>query len=501
MDETTASVQVRLVDPRDLLVDCNIRTDMRLSKEFVADVRERGVRTPITVTAADEGQLRVRLGNRRTLAAIEAGRATVPVVVEDDQGDDVGRIVDQFAENENRAGLTAGERVGVVEQLTAFGVSPAQITKKLRVLKRGEVDAALAVSGSALARAATDRYALTLEQAAGLAEFDGDDETVKALVVAAEDSPGRFVHVLQRARDDREDAARGRAAVEAIAVSGVAVLEGRAPWHNEPGPVRLLADLRDGDGQPITPAGHAGCPGHAAHLGVQHGHWTDAQAATVLLDGDESTEGPTEYQARYAADYVCTDFRAYGHMLRWAGQTEDADSVPATNAEAAARKEAARLQRRAVIDNNKAWRSAEVVRREFLTTLLARRTPPKGASTWIARALAHGDHAYTRAASEGHKLACSIFGVQPRAGYYTATPDGLLGLLEGASDTRAQVVTLGLVLAAYEAATGTDSWRTVSHPTVTYLRFLTQSGYTLSDVERLACGDQPAEPDEPGDAA
>ncbi len=46
------------------------------------------------------------------------------MLVEADEGDELARIVDQFAENENRAGLTAGERVGVVEQLTAFGSAP-----------------------------------------------------------------------------------------------------------------------------------------------------------------------------------------------------------------------------------------------------------------------------------------------------------------------------------------------------------------------------------------
>lgn len=72
------------------------------------------------------GGLRVRLGHRRTLAAIAAGCPTVPVLLEPDleqegTADEVGRIVDQFAENEHRAALTVAEGVGVVEQLTAFG--------------------------------------------------------------------------------------------------------------------------------------------------------------------------------------------------------------------------------------------------------------------------------------------------------------------------------------------------------------------------------------------
>jgi hypothetical protein len=71
------------------------------------------------------------------------------------------------------------------------------------------VNAALAVSGSPLAKTATQRYdCLTLEQAAVLAEFDDDPDTVKALVAAATVSPGQFAHVAQRARDTRDQQQR-----------------------------------------------------------------------------------------------------------------------------------------------------------------------------------------------------------------------------------------------------------------------------------------------------
>jgi len=50
-------------------------------------------------------------------------------------------------------------------------------------MKRAQVDQALAVTRSELAKAATDRYDLALDQAAAIAEFDTPD-TVKALVAA-----------------------------------------------------------------------------------------------------------------------------------------------------------------------------------------------------------------------------------------------------------------------------------------------------------------------------
>lgn len=476
---------------------------------------ERGVRVPIVARATAEGGLRVRLGHRRTLAAIEAGRESVPVLVEpaedEDKAGEVGRIVDQFAENEHRAALTVAERVGVVEQLTAFGVTPAQIAKKLRVLKRPQVDAALQVAGSELAVEAVRRYDLTLEQAAGLAEFDTDPDTAEALLAAAEEGPGRFAHLLQRARDDQAEQHHRGEAAEAIAAAGITVLDGRAPVFSDSGVVRLLRDLVDAEGEPLTAAAHAPCPGHAAHVGESYGYWTAEQAAQVRLDdtddgqhwrddtGDEEDEPDEQgegkvWRGRYAAVYVCSDYMAHRHRLRWTSRSSAQEEPPASEAEAQERKEAARQQRRVTVDNNKAWRSAEKVRRAFLGVLLGRKTSPKGSAVWVAAQLAHGHHDYTKAAGEGHKLACGLFGVEPRQGYYTATPDGLLGLLDGATEGRAQMVTLGLVLAACEAATDVQTWRNPSRPTGDYLRFLAEQGYTLSEVERLACGDRPATP-------
>lgn len=159
------------VNPSDLLTDKNIR-EAKPSKDLIASVKDLGVLVAITAVLTTDNQLRVRMGERRTLAAIEAGRDTVPVYVtatEDDN--DVDRIVRQRDENTHRDGLTTAEEIGVVEQLAAFGLSAAQIAKKARI-KRADVDQALTVSQSKLAKKATERYAdLTLDQAAAVAEF------------------------------------------------------------------------------------------------------------------------------------------------------------------------------------------------------------------------------------------------------------------------------------------------------------------------------------------
>lgn len=157
----TDTQHVEQIDPRDLLVDANVRRDNRLDPEFVASVRDLGVLVPIVAVRTGDGAVRVRLGHRRTLAAIEAGQATVPVVVvgtdTEDQRAAVERIVSQHAENHHRAGLTLTEEVGVIAGLADLGVSAAQIAKRTKI-KRDRVDAALTVAGSPLAQDAAETY-------------------------------------------------------------------------------------------------------------------------------------------------------------------------------------------------------------------------------------------------------------------------------------------------------------------------------------------------------
>jgi len=98
--------------------------------------------------------------------------------------------------------------------------------------------------------------------------------------------------------------------------------------------------------------------------------------------------------------------------------------------------------------------------------------------------------------SNAHQIAADLL-ASDKSG---APHDVLTGLIGPASEARAHVLTLGVVLAAYEAATSVQSWHTVQVATSRYLTYLDECGYTLSDVERRACGQDPLpasdEPDE-----
>jgi len=490
------------IDPATLLVDHNVRHDSRLDADFCASVADHGVLVPIVAVRTTDGPLRVRYGHRRTLAAVQTGRATVPVVVVADEATDdaatVERLVTQWAENEHRTGLTTAERADVIGQLSAFGVSPSQIARRTRATKT-EVTAALAVHGSELARAATARYEfLDLTQAAVVAEFDADTDAVKVLVVAARE--GRFDHVAQRLRDDRRDAAARAAVADGLREQGVRVVD--RPTHDDP--AAELHRLGDTEGTRLTAATHESCPGHAAYIGQEHGWVTvdaDGQPQHPAGDSDEQDddtdpeddedggEGPRREWSSWAAPrWVCTDPATHGHTDTWAthGSSGGGGRVPVDQLDDAQR-EAARAARRDVIESNKAWGSAETVRREWLRGLACRKTAPKGTAAFLAATLAVD--ADLLADVGGNHLAADLLGVP--AGTYGRSA-AMAELVAAVGGARALLLALVQVLAAYEARTDRNDWRQLRPATGRYLTHLQALGYTLADVEHRACGNDPA---------
>jgi ParB family transcriptional regulator, chromosome partitioning protein len=120
------------------------------------------------------------------------------------------------------------------------------------------------------------------------------------------------------------------------------------------------------------------------------------------------------------------------------------------------------------------------VRREWLTVLCSRRTPPKGSAGFVAGRLALGGHVLRRA-MENPALLRSLLGLDGATDAAAVTK-----LVDGGSDGRAQVISLAVVLAAHEQATEVHSWRQPDEATCAYLTFLQSAGYELSPVERHA---------------
>jgi len=67
-----ATPTLEMLDPTALIVDINVRKDAALTPEFVASIKEHGVIEPVIAHRNDDGTVHVRMGQRRTLGAIEA---------------------------------------------------------------------------------------------------------------------------------------------------------------------------------------------------------------------------------------------------------------------------------------------------------------------------------------------------------------------------------------------------------------------------------------------
>ncbi|WP_159796604.1 ParB/RepB/Spo0J family partition protein [Puerhibacterium puerhi] len=435
------------VDPAALVIGANIRTDADLDPDFVASIKDLGVLTPINVQRQQDGTLVVLAGQRRTLAAVEAGLATIPAYVTDANGDEAERIIRQWAENDHRAAMRDTHRTAAIKQLALdFGLSAAQIARRTRTSK-DTVTAALDVAGSQVAEAVQAKYDLTLDQAAVVAEFEDDKEAVKTLTACAVEHPEAFAHTAQRLRDQRTEAHARTEAIEALTQAGVPVIE---PIGYDDKKAKRLHELRNADaeaGEGITPEAHAQCPGHAAYVSTR---W----------DGVVTV-------------YVCTDWRGHGHLDRYA--QAPTSGGPQT--------EEQKAERRRVIENNKAWRSAETVRREWLAQFAKRKTAPKDAATFLAQAMAEGTYLLNKAGERGHRLATEWLTGKADAGRGAVT-----GLLAKATPARAQHIALVLALAAVEDATDVHTWRNPDTETRRYFTALEGWGYALAEVEQIAKG-------------
>lgn len=484
------------VAPTALLIARNIR-EAQADKALIASVRELGVQVPITAVLDAEGALLVRQGHRRTLAAVEAACETVPVYVtgtdSTEKDDEIARIVAQRDENTHRTGLTNAEEVSVVEQLTLLGLSAAQVSKRARI-KRTEVDTALTVSASSVARKATERYeALTLDQAAVVAEFEDDAETVKALIVAAHE--GKFEHAAQRAREDRIDAQARDDVLALLAETGVTVIE--RPSYDDRTTKALTYLSADPENRTaLTGEEHAHCAGHVAWLSTK---WVDVDSngqPVALPDEPDEDAGEEAWQTyeeacerinatsrqvqRPSPVYGCNGWRDHGHHDRY-GSGSGSTAKPKASEMSETEREQAKKARALVIENNKAWTAAESVRRDWLRDFASRKTPPKGTAAFLATALCKDSS--VAASTGGNALAADWMGVK-HTGYGWAD----LSPAKNATENRALMIALAQVLAGYESSLSKDSWRTdgTSNSVGRYLRFIQTSGYTLSDVEKFA---------------
>lgn len=511
------------LNPDDLVIGTNVRTDARLDKALTESIAARGVLQPVVAVRADDGSHVVRCGQRRTLIASQTRQPTIPVYVVPDSPD-ADRIIDQMAENDHRTALTPGERVAAYEQLTALGMKAAEIAKHTATSK-ADVATALSVAASTTATAALRERQTTMDEAVVLAEFDGDPDASAALLAALGDR--QFPHLAQQLRDSAAVRANRRALADAQRAQGVTVLDARPDYDAA---TVVFAHLVTATGEAILEQEQRACPHYAVYI-ERTWTWVDLATGEAIPElastyahgpcppgwrfaavpgsapandddeedddepaGPASGEGMVHDDGRWTLRKlvhlpvpVCTDPAAHGYRRRTFAQSSYTTERPKMADLDPAAQEAARADRRDVRESNLAWDSAQKVRRDWLTTFAARKTPPKGTGAFLAAALTSTtiDLALD---VKGYNLAATLLGVGSDSSIHGAGRARLRTAAENVTDQRGTVLALVVILAAYEENAHRGSWRTVDPATARYLEFIAAQGYPLSPVEHRACG-------------
>jgi len=522
------------LDPNALETDGNVRDDLALTKQFIASIKENGVLVPITAVRTQDGSVRVRTGQRRTLAAREAGLPTIPVyVIGEGWEDTTRRTIEQLVENDHRSTLTQVQRVHGIQQLLDVGLSPTKVAKSLSVSKQRVADSQ-AVAASPAAIDALAQGQLTLTEAAVLAEFEGDEGATERLLRTA--GTRNFEYTVEQLRGERDDAKALREAEQQWRDKGFTVLDERPTWTWDPDCVEWGFLLKDG--RELTEADIVD-PKHWAVLLWEETMLTNADTGEEVgedqVDWDTQDDpDATPEEGKLHADqvneteafvpefYYCLDVAGAGltvneRFAKFSGQaaqgfpeggnsdstgtvdrTDDIGPVYVDD-----KAEAEKRERRKVLALNKLGEAALNVRRQFVKSLLSRKTPPKGAAIFVAASLSGDPHLLSDYKAD--EVTAELLGAehvegsgyQYQIGKVTRGVAKLVADLPEGGDARAQVITLGLVLGAFESRTPKDAWRKdkwsqdrVSKP---YLEFLVANGYEPADIELVMTGKKKAD--------
>jgi len=519
--------------PQDLVIAENVRKQFDLDDypQMRASIRNRGVEKPMLVERQPDGALHVVDGQLRLLFALDEKVAEVPAWVVDADltlSENERRIRNtllQLNVNHWRVKMTQSDDAAAIALMLDLGASVTRIADGLQT-KRAQVKKAAAVGASATAKSLVDSGAYTLDQLVVISEYEqlGDTDAVQRLADAPRYDFGFRAKKIEQ--DRRETRSRLQASL-LYAALGFGILTAE-PGADEGGARFLpVQAVETGTGEPVGEE----LIRSQANLWVV---WVEVQENADLIDqqtgelidpGTVDPETERDGQAQPAAglrhansvtrrDRWTPSYYLLADRLPESGlhvrpvelpDTEADASTPdsvegASRAErarqdaaaAAAQRELDRLERRRVRELNKHALGAADRRGEFLVRLLRRAKPPAQAAAFVAESLVrYPDLLNSPGAPE---KARELLGA-PGFGEEQATAAG------AASAQRAQVIVLGLVLAAFESMIDKSFWRTPYGRHPRYLKFLAETArqiaernkdenedFTLSEVEQAAAG-------------
>lgn len=462
-DPTTADPgQIEKITAGDIIIDPNVRKDIRLDKSFISSIRVYGFQQHPVGYRDDDGKVHITVGQRRTSAALEIGWPVIPIVVkpkiaaEHDRADEL-RILAQLAENEQRAALTGAELAAGYKQLALLGVSDDQIARKTNAPKQ-HIQTALAVAASEVASAALESRPITLEQAAYLVEFEDSPDVVEELTETLAERPEQIEHAVARIRQDRADAALvEQRAAELEAAGWVVHRESRHYGWERPGGTYSAGELRRSDGDPWTSIrGEDLTQFVDRHAVIYPARWTDDGVEVKYFIGSAEENG-------------------LERMTNSGG-----GKTPLTDDEKAARK-----QKRA---DKADMILATEVRRAWIKEFLGQKKLPD-MSRWIAHAVFETDHALGASQRPGNArdLAFELLGLeQPSTKYGYMSRSASAEFITGHPGL-AEPMIAAYAIAICEDVLGDPKhyWAGMQMAELApYLEQLHEWGYPLSDVEQ-----------------
>ncbi|MGO4591831.1 ParB/RepB/Spo0J family partition protein [Paenarthrobacter sp. 2TAF44] len=429
-----AAPTLEMLDPTTLIMDINVRKDAALTPEFIASIKEHGVIEPVIAHRNEDGTVYVRMGQRRTLGAVEAQCPLIPVMITAST-EDAERIVSQVVENIQRAAMTEADEADAYHQLSLIGVSAAAIAKKTG-RKKAAVEGALKAKTSDAGTAALGK-GHTIEEALVMAEFEGDEEATAELESVMEDEPDQLLHVAQQLRDARAHAAALAAFTAELEATETTIVEKPGYYDDE---TARVSSLNRADGERAT----------------------EEDANAVYIEQD--------YRGECSAVPVIVGWKKLGFKDR-NRFSSSANTGPMT--------EEQKAERKTLIANNKAMESATTVRREFVKTLLAKKQAPKGWQYFTIHALTH----HSETASYDAKVAAQMVSAKTdgeKSWAWNPLRDHV-----AKSTARPEFSLIALVCAGCEKTIAKDSWRNPFQSHRDYLNQLVTWGYTPSEVEQI----------------
>ncbi|WP_327356288.1 ParB/RepB/Spo0J family partition protein [Streptomyces sp. NBC_01304] len=440
--------------------------------ELIASVEEIGVQTPLLLRPQDDGKtLGIIFGQRRFKAAvlaaekaIAAGRSylLVPAIIRTDlKGVDDDALTISLIENKHRKAASVRDDINAVRQLSLMKISKTRKAKHARSLgltpeQVKAAETADKLSDKALSKAL--QYDFDFLELADLHEVESLDHALwwlrdakKCDLEQGTGQRGNWAHTMQQLRDQLIDQAERAKVTEELAAAGIPLVDRCWDWTRTA--ARPLTDLVTADGEPVTPETHRACPGHAAFL--------DRQEPVAV--------------------WLCQDWLKCGHQL-----SPDAPKDTRAHKD----KELEKEERRTVIQNNKAWRAARLVRHEFLATLCTRKGDASPAAWKVIMTTITGtSYLYEHFIDTADTTLTATFLRVPDPNEdrnkWTRVGDPFAEVIAKTPASRRWQILLAQVCAAHEQqAMGDSAWRgEISSTTAAWLTLLKGEGYALSSIE------------------